>query len=92
MKDFNAKYGVSNPDPYAIYGYEAGKLVLDTIKAGGTTKADFITKLFETKDRQSVLGTYSIGATGDTTLTDYGLYDIGPDGNPAFLKAIRQGS
>ena len=51
--------------------------MLDTIKAGGTTKADFITKLFATKDRQSVLGTYSIDENGDTTLTDYGLYDVG---------------
>ncbi len=92
LKDFQAKYNVSNPDPYAIYGYEAMKLALDTIQAGGTTKADFITKLFETKDRQSVLGTYSIDANGDTTLTDYGLYDVGPDGNPAFVKAIKQGS
>jgi branched-chain amino acid transport system substrate-binding protein len=92
LKDFQAKYNVSNPDPYAIYGYEAMKLVLDTIKDGGTTKADFITKLFETKDRQSVLGTYSIDANGDTTLTDYGLYDVGPDGNPRFVKAIKQSS
>lgn len=90
IKDFQAKYGVSNPDPYAIYGYEAGKLVLDTIKAGGNTKDAFVTKLFETKDRQSVLGTYSIDKNGDTTLTDYGLYVVGADGNPKFDKAIKQ--
>ena len=28
---YKAKYGVANPDPYAIYGYEAMKLGLDTI-------------------------------------------------------------
>ena len=28
--DYKAKYGVENPDPYAIYGYEAMKLGLDT--------------------------------------------------------------
>ncbi len=89
LKDFQAKYNVSNPDPYAIYGYAAAQLVLDTIKAGGTTKADFITKLFETKDIDSVLGTYSIDANGDTSLTDYGLYSVGPDGNPQFEKAIK---
>ena len=89
LKDFQAKYNVSNPDPYAIYGYAAGQLVLDTIKAGGTTKSDFITKLFATKDVQSVLGTYSIDANGDTTLTDYGLFIVGPDGNPQFDKAIK---
>ena len=89
LKDFQAKYNVSNPDPYAIYGYAAGQLVLDTIKAGGTSKADFVTKLFETKDIDSVLGTYSIDANGDTSLTDYGLYSVGPDGNPQFEKAIK---
>jgi branched-chain amino acid transport system substrate-binding protein len=89
LKDFQAKYNVSNPDPYAIYGYAAGQLVIDTIKAGGTTKSDFITKLFATKNIDSVLGTYSIDANGDTSLTDYGLYKVGPDGNPQFEKAIK---
>ena len=92
LKSFQAKYNVSNPDPYAIYGYEAMKLALDTIAEGGTTKEDFITKLFETKDRQSVLGLYSIDENGDTTLTDYGLYDVGPDGNPRFVSAIKSSS
>ena len=32
--------------------------------------------VFSTKDRKSVLGTYSIDKNGDTTLTDYGLYKI----------------
>src|SRR3954452_5299937 len=31
FKNFTEKYGVSNPDPYAIYGYEAMKLALDAI-------------------------------------------------------------
>ena len=30
FEDFSAKYSEKNPDPYAIYGYEAMKLVLDT--------------------------------------------------------------
>ena len=37
-----------------------------------------------------MLGTYSIDENGDTTLTDYGLYVVGPDGNPKFDKAIKQ--
>jgi branched-chain amino acid transport system substrate-binding protein len=89
LKDFSAKYGTANPDPYAIYGYEAMQLVIDTIKAGGTDRASFLEKLFATKDRNSVLGTYSIDANGDTTATDYGIYKVGADGNPAFEKAIK---
>ena len=80
-----------HPDPYAIYGYEAMKLVLDTIKAVGPghQQGRLLTQLFKTKDRQSVLGTYSIDENGDTTLTDYGLYKVGPDGNPTFESTIK---
>jgi branched-chain amino acid transport system substrate-binding protein len=77
--DFSAKYGDDNPDPYAIYGYEAMKLVLDTCKQLGPDCADqqkMIDALFATKGRESVLGTYDIDKNGDTTLTDYGVYTI----------------
>jgi branched-chain amino acid transport system substrate-binding protein len=77
FSQFSEKYGEDNPDPYAIYGYEAMRLVLDAIERSGTgEKADIISALFDTKDRQSVLGTYSIDENGDTTLTDYGIYKI----------------
>ena len=74
---FEEKYGEPNPDPYAIYGYEAARLALDAIERSGTgSKEDVIAALFDTKDRESVLGTYSIDENGDTTLTDYGVYTI----------------
>ena len=74
---FEEKYGEPNPDPYAIYGYEAARLALDAIERSGTgSKEDVIAALFDTKDRESVLGTYSIDENGDTTLTDYGIYTI----------------
>ena len=53
------------------------RLALDAIERSGTgNKEDIIKALFETKDRESVLGTYSIDENGDTTLTDYGVYTI----------------
>jgi branched-chain amino acid transport system substrate-binding protein len=74
---FSEKYGEDNPDPYAIYGYEAMRLALDAIERSGTgNKEDIVKALFETQDRSSVLGTYSIDENGDTTLTDYGVYTI----------------
>jgi branched-chain amino acid transport system substrate-binding protein len=74
---FAEKYGEENPDPYAIYGYEAMRLALDAIERSGTgNKEDIVKALFETQDRASVLGTYSIDENGDTTLTDYGVYTI----------------
>jgi branched-chain amino acid transport system substrate-binding protein len=77
--DFQAEYGEDNPDPYAIYGYEAMRLVLDTceeLAAECSDKQAMIDALFNTKGRESVLGTYDIDENGDTTLTDYGVYTI----------------
>jgi branched-chain amino acid transport system substrate-binding protein len=89
---YSKRYGDKNPDPYAIYGYEAAKLGLDTIKGlgdKGGDKAAVLDALFKTKNRKSVLGTYSFDKNGDTSLTDYGIYKVGPDGNPTFDHAIK---
>ncbi|WP_084286144.1 branched-chain amino acid ABC transporter substrate-binding protein [Solirubrobacter soli] len=89
FKSYTEKFGEQNPDPYAIYGYEAMELALDAIKRSGTgDKADILKALFNTKDRKSVLGTYSIDANGDTSLTDYGVYSIA-NGNLKFDKTIK---
>jgi branched-chain amino acid transport system substrate-binding protein len=88
---YKAKYGVSDPDPYSIYGYEAMKLGLDTIAslgANGNNKADVLKALFAVKNRNSVLGTYGFDANGDTTLKSYGLYKVGSDGNLVFYKTL----
>jgi branched-chain amino acid transport system substrate-binding protein len=87
--DFEKKYNEPNPDPYAIYGYEAMRLALDAIERSGTgAKEDVLKAIFETKDRQSVLGTYSIDENGDTSLTDYGVYSI-KDGELTFDQTIK---
>src|SRR3954471_24946593 len=89
FKAYSQKYGEDQPDPYAIYGYEAMNLALDSIDRSKTgDKADIIKALFSTKDRNSVLGTYSIDENGDTTLTDYGLYAV-KDGNLVFDKTVK---
>jgi branched-chain amino acid transport system substrate-binding protein len=92
VNSYAKRYGDRNPDPYAIYGYEAMKLGLDTVKAlgdKGSDKAAVLDALFKTKNRSSVLGTYSFDKNGDTSLTDYGIYKVGPDGNPTFDHAIK---
>jgi branched-chain amino acid transport system substrate-binding protein len=91
LKAYADKYGVSNPDPYAIYGYEAMKLGLDTIAglgANGNDKSAVLDALFATKDRHSVLGTYGFDENGDTTLTSYGLYKVDSNGDPVFFKTL----
>ncbi len=90
--EYEGEYGEANPDPYAIYGYEAMSLTLDAIERaaeqGEVDRASVIEQLFATKDRESVLGTYSIDENGDTTLTDYGAYKI-EDGALVFDGTIK---
>jgi len=87
---YKAKYGPTPPDPYAIYGYEAMKLGLDTIAglgANGANKADVLSALLAIKSRNSVLGTYGFDKNGDTTLKAYGLYKV-VNGQIVFSKTI----
>ena len=74
FKTFEQKYG-KPPEPYAIYGYEAMKVALLAIQNAGDKGNDrqaVIDAFYKIKDRDSVLGKYSIDENGDTTLSDYG--------------------
>jgi branched-chain amino acid transport system substrate-binding protein len=91
FSEFEKKYNEPNPDPYAIYGYEAMDLILDTCQKLGSDCSDrqaMIDALFQTKGRKSVLGSYDIDENGDTTLTDYGVYTI-KNGELEFDKTIQ---
>jgi branched-chain amino acid transport system substrate-binding protein len=90
LAKYKTTYKTQSVDPYAIYGYETMALALDVLKRAGAKandRAEVVKQLFATKDRQSVLGTYSIDANGDTSLTDYGLYVI-KNGLPTYSKKI----
>ncbi len=82
-EDYEKEYGKA--EPYAIYGYETGQLILDVLERAEdpTDRASVIEALFETEDRKSILGEYSIDELGDTTLTDYGVFRI-EDGELVF--------
>ncbi len=89
---YKAAYHDAHPDPYAIYGYEAGSLFIATLTklgAKATDKGAVLKALFATKNRKSVLGTYSFDKNGDTTSTAYGIYKVGGDGNPTFEKGLK---
>jgi branched-chain amino acid transport system substrate-binding protein len=99
LKAYKKAYGVANPDPYSIYGYASAELglhALSQVKAGLSGKAlqaAMVKSLFKTKNLSSVLGTYSINAQGDTTLTSYGLYKLTPtkggkSDNQTFYKTL----
>ncbi len=100
--DFSAEYGepADEVDPYAIYGYEAARLILDCIEESGDSidpgsiadgRQAVIDCVFATENRESPLGSYSIDDDGDTTLTTYGAY-LAKGGKLVFNKSIEQSS
>jgi len=88
---YRLRYG--DPEPYAIFGYEAMSLMLSAIARAtddGTEPAQrskVRAAIFSTRGRRSVLGTYSIRPDGDTTLRRYGVYRI-VGGRLRFWKEI----
>jgi branched-chain amino acid transport system substrate-binding protein len=86
---YRMEYGRAS-DPYAAYGYEAMALVLDAIERAGGEGEDrsaVLDELLATSDRDSILGTYSIESTGDTTLDAIAGYRI-ERGEPVFDKGL----
>jgi len=90
FSEFKAKYG-KDPEPYAIYGYEAMSIALEAIKNAGENGNDrqaVVDEFFKIKGRESVLGTYDIDENGDTTLSDYGGNRV-EGGQLVFDKVIK---
>jgi branched-chain amino acid transport system substrate-binding protein len=91
LAQYAARYG--RPEPEAIYGYEAMSLMLAAIARathGGRQvprRSEVAAQLLQTRDRRSVLGTYSIDGNGDTTIRRYGVWEIF-DGRLRFLESI----
>jgi branched-chain amino acid transport system substrate-binding protein len=80
LSAYTRRYGP--PEPDAILGYEAMRLMLDAISRatdGGQKEAErskVVEALFATRARRSVLGTYGIRADGDTTSTRIGVWTV----------------
>jgi len=62
---FKPRLGGKNIDPYAIYGAQAAEVMLNAIAASDGTRADVITKLFETNVTDGLLGSFKIDDNGD---------------------------
>ena len=70
VQAFRGRYG-RRTGRYGAYGYEAMAVVLDSIRRAGDSGDDrdsVVDAFFDTRDRESVLGTYSIDEVGNTTL------------------------
>jgi branched-chain amino acid transport system substrate-binding protein len=90
LREFRDRYG-RLAGPYAAYGYEAMAVVLDSIRragSGGDDRDSVVGSFFDTANRDSVLGTYSIDDVGDTTLDRLPGYRV-VNGRPVFDTALR---
>jgi branched-chain amino acid transport system substrate-binding protein len=70
---FTTAYGHA-PAAQAIFGYEAVAAVLSVLKQAGTSansRTTVVKDFFAIKNRQSVLGTYSINSNGDTSIAPF---------------------
>jgi branched-chain amino acid transport system substrate-binding protein len=89
LGDYRATFGEEG-NAYALYGYEAMTVVLDAIRNSGVRGNDrqtVIDRVFATKNRNSVLGRYSVEPDGETTLSQYGV-DRVSGGRAVFLRAV----
>jgi branched-chain amino acid transport system substrate-binding protein len=79
FKDFRAEYNQKVIQPYAIYGFEAMDVILDSMERAGENCNDrqaVIDEFFNTKDKEGVTGTYDVDPDGDVTLSQFGRYRI----------------
>jgi branched-chain amino acid transport system substrate-binding protein len=89
LRAFRERYG-REPGRYAAYGYESMALVLDSIRRAGNAGGDrdsVVNAFFDTTDRHSILGTYSIDDVGNTTLNRLAGYRV-VHGRPVFTTSL----
>ena len=87
VKRYKAKHG-ELPEAYAVYGYEAARVLLDAIdRAESKDRASVIAAVAATKDFTGALGTWSFDANGDTTNRMMSVNTI-ENGEFKFVKAV----
>lgn len=80
LERYTRAYGA--PEPDAILGYEATELMLSAIRRATDNghaparRSAVARAIFQTRERRSALGTYSIESDGDTTLNTYGVWRV----------------
>lgn len=91
LRDYRKRFDTAAL-PEAIYGYASMQVLLQAIRDAGKKGNDqqaVIDAFFAIRDRDSVLGRYSIDKHGDVSLTDYGAYRI-RGGRLVFDQVIRR--
>ncbi|MBL7646366.1 MAG: branched-chain amino acid ABC transporter substrate-binding protein [Candidatus Hydrogenedentes bacterium] len=88
-ENYKKRFG-SEPEAYAAYGYECGRVVIDAInRAGKKDRAAIIAATAATKDFDGVLGKWSFDENGDTTNTTMSCNTV-KNGKFEFVKVFGQ--
>lgn len=86
---YRRRFG-EQPEAYALFGYAAMNLTLDSIRragAHGNDRQAVIHALFSARERDSVIGRYAIEPDGETTLASYGVDRVSA-GKPVFWREL----
>jgi hypothetical protein len=91
-----SRFFVAQRAPFGFYGFEAMALILDAIAAGGSDRAATVRAARSTRDRDSVLGRYSIDEPRAHDLHEVWVLrrlrrrtGLGPVGRPAHVARQR---
>jgi branched-chain amino acid transport system substrate-binding protein len=90
-ENYMKAYG-DKPEGYAVYGYEAAKVVISAMQrlheAGAAiTRATVLEEVGRTKDFSGALGTWSFDANGDTTNRTFSVNTV-KDGEFTTVKVV----
>ncbi len=90
VRDFRRRYN-HEPGRYAAYGYEAMAVILDSIRRAGDEgdqRDAVVDAFFDTTNRHSILGRYSVDEVGNTTLDRLAGYRV-ESGRPVLRTPLR---
>jgi branched-chain amino acid transport system substrate-binding protein len=90
LQSYKATFGAP-ATVYALYGYEAMRATLAAIRAAGSHAASrlaVVRAFFKIRDRNSVLGRYSVLPSGDVSLSSYAGYRIDSAGRLRFDRLL----
>jgi branched-chain amino acid transport system substrate-binding protein len=73
VKSFGKSVGAT-PNPYSAYGAQAMEVMLQAISVGGGQRSTTTKALFGLHVPNGILGSFTIGASGDTDLTPVTVY------------------
>jgi branched-chain amino acid transport system substrate-binding protein len=73
VKSFGKSVGAV-PNPYSAYGAQAAEVMLQAVAAGGGQRSATTKAVFGLTVTNGILGTFTIGASGDTNLTPVTIY------------------